>query len=65
MWPRIVAGVVLVLVGGLWFAQGIGAAEGSPMTGHPLYSFLGAAVLVVGVWLVVAGVRRRGQPGPA
>jgi hypothetical protein len=66
MWPRIVAGVVCALVGALWIAQGVGAAKGSPMTGHPSYAYLGAVVVVVGVALVVAGVRRRpdkGAPG--
>ena len=61
-WPWIVGGVVLVLVGALWIAQGVGAAKGSPMTGHPFYSFLGAAVVAVGAWLIVTGVRRgRGE----
>jgi hypothetical protein len=58
MWPRVIAGVVLCLVGALWIAQGVGAAKGSPMTGHPAYAFLGGAVIVGGVWLVVAGARR-------
>ena len=59
MWPRVIGGAVLVLVGALWIAQGVGAAKGSPMTGHPFYSFLGAGVVVVGAWLIVSGVRRR------
>jgi hypothetical protein len=61
MWPRLIGGVVLVLVGALWIAQGLGAAKGSAMTGHPVYAVLGAAVVVVGGWLVSAGLRRRAQ----
>jgi len=55
---RVIVGVVLCLIGGLWIFQGIGVAKGSPMTGHPLYSYLGAAVVVGGVALVVSGLRR-------
>jgi hypothetical protein len=59
-----VGGVLLVLVGALWIAQGVGAAKGSPMTGHPVYSVLGVAVVAVGAWLIVTGVRRgRGAGG--
>ena len=35
MWPRVIGGVVLGLIGLLWIAQGLGAAKGSAMTGHP------------------------------
>jgi heme O synthase-like polyprenyltransferase len=58
MWPRVIVGVVFCLVGALWIAQGVGAAKGSPMTGHPSYALLGVVVVVVGLWLVVAGARR-------
>jgi hypothetical protein len=63
MLPRVVAGVVLCLLGALWIAQGVGAAKGSPMTDHPVYAVLGAVVVAIGAWLVVAGIRRgRGTP---
>jgi hypothetical protein len=61
MWPRVIAGVVLCLVGGLWIAQGVGAAKGSPMTGHSGYAFLGAAVVAGGVGLLVWAARLRGS----
>ena len=64
MWPRAIAGVVLCLVGGLWIAQGVGAAKGSPMTGHSGYAVLGAVVVAVGVGLLVWAARLRGS-GPA
>jgi hypothetical protein len=64
MWPRVIGGVVLVLVGALWIAQGLGAAKGSAMTGHPFYAVLGLVVAVVGVWLIRAGLARRGTPPP-
>lgn len=58
MLPRVVAGVVLCLIGALWIAQGVGVAEGSPMTGHAIWAYLGAAVIVGGLGLVAAGARR-------
>jgi hypothetical protein len=64
MLVRVVAGVVLCLIGALWILQGIGVAKGSPMTDHPIYAVLGAVVVAVGAWLVAAGIRRRGTPSP-
>lgn len=52
-------GLVLVLVGLVWTAQGLGWFEGSPMTGETLWAVLGPAVAVVGAGLVALGVRRR------
>jgi hypothetical protein len=63
MLPRVIIGVVLCLVGALWFFQGIGVAEGSAMTGHPIWSLLGTVLVVAGGLLVAAGLRRRGDPG--
>ena len=60
MWPRVIGGVVLGLIGLLWIAQGLGAAKGSAMTGHPVYAVLGVVVAALGVWLIRAGLRRRG-----
>ncbi len=61
MWPRVIGGVVLALIGILWIAQGLGAAKGSAMTGHPFYAVLGLIVLVLGAWLIRAGLQRRGS----
>jgi drug/metabolite transporter (DMT)-like permease len=63
MLPRVIVGVVLCMVGALWFLQGIGVAKGSPMTDHPIYSLLGAILIVGGAMLIAAGLRRRGDPG--
>ncbi len=41
-------GVVLILVGGVWFFQGIGVAEGSDMSNNPWWAALGAAFFVAG-----------------
>ncbi|HEV2345514.1 MAG TPA: hypothetical protein VGS97_15555 [Actinocrinis sp.] len=64
MWWRVVVGVVMCAVGGVWIGQGSGAIRGSVMTGHSQYTALGAVVAAVGVLLLVwAGMlaaRRRG-----
>ena len=52
-------GLVLVLVGLVWTAQGLGWLEGSPMTGETLWAILGPVLALAGVALVVAGSRRR------
>jgi hypothetical protein len=48
-WIAPVAGVLLILLGGLWTLQGVGVIGGSFMTGSRLW-------LVIGLILVVAGV---------
>ena len=45
--PRAI-GIVLIVVGGVWFLQGIGIAQGSVMTGRPLWAVLGVAAVVAG-----------------
>ncbi len=62
MWPRLIGGVVFSLIGILWIAQGLGAAKGSAMTGHPFYAVLGLVVAVIGIWLIRAGLQRRETP---
>jgi hypothetical protein len=54
---RIVIGVTLLLTGGVWFFQGIGAIEGYGMTGHAEWSVIGAVLIVVAIGLL-AGARK-------
>ena len=49
MWVRRIIGVALILVGAVWFAQGINLLDGSPMTGEPFWAFVGFPMIVVGV----------------
>jgi hypothetical protein len=51
-------GVVLVLIGALWTAQGLGYVTGSFMTGSKLWFTIGLVALLVGLWSLVTGVRR-------
>jgi len=54
-------GLVVVLVGLVWTAQGIGWLGGSPMTGKTLWAVLGPLLALVGLAMVVTGLRRRRQ----
>ena len=52
MWTRAISGVLLLLVGGVWFAQGIDVLGGSFMTGNPTWAFIGFPMVVIGVLLL-------------
>jgi hypothetical protein len=54
-------GVVLVLAGLIWTAQGLGYLAGSAMTGVTLWAIIGPIVAIIGVYLV-AGAVRAGRP---
>ena len=51
-------GLVVVLVGLLWTAQGIGWVGGSAMSGKTLWAVVGPIVALAGVGLVLLGRRR-------
>jgi hypothetical protein len=55
-------GVLLVLVGVLWALQGLDVVGGSPMSGVTLWAVIGPIVALIGVALVIAGVRGRKAP---
>lgn len=55
---RRIIGAVLVLLGGVWFFQGIGVIGGSFMTNNSTWVLIGAVVALVGVVLLV---RRTGS----
>jgi hypothetical protein len=54
-----IAGFLCVLVGCVWFLQGINVLPGSFMTGQTKWAVYGGALLVVGISLLVAANRRR------
>jgi uncharacterized membrane protein len=57
---RTVVGVLLVLVGAVWFGQGVGVIGGSFMTGDVLWAVIGAPMVFVGALLIRSGIRTRG-----
>ena len=56
---RLGVGVVLVLIGAVWFFQGVGVLGGSSMTGDSKWSVIGAVCVVAGAALAVTGFRMR------
>ena len=56
---RAALGVLLVLAGLIWTAQGLGYLAGSAMTGVTLWAIIGPIVAVIGAYLVVGAVRAR------
>ncbi len=54
-----VVGVFLILIGAIWFLQGINILLGSPMSGQLQWSVWGILAAVVGVGLLIYANRRR------
>jgi uncharacterized membrane protein YdbT with pleckstrin-like domain len=57
----IIFGVIALLVGGLFAGQGANLIPGSSMTGDRTWLYIGVIVAVVGIVLIVVGVRRSGH----
>ncbi len=58
--PVLVAlGALLVLIGLLWFGQGMGWVGGSVMTGKTLWAVVGPVVALLGAGLLVRALGRR------
>jgi len=56
---RYVAGALCVLLGCVWFLQGINVLPGSFMTGQTKWAVYGALLLLAGIGLLVTASRRR------
>ncbi|MFL5612949.1 MAG: LPXTG cell wall anchor domain-containing protein [Gemmatimonadaceae bacterium] len=54
-----VIGALCLLVGGVWFLQGVNVLPGSFMTGQTKWAIYGGVLLVAGVGLLFAARRRR------
>jgi len=57
-WLGPIAGVLLLLVGGLWTLQGLGLVGGSFMTGSRLWLVIGLVLVAAAVTLLVRALRR-------
>jgi hypothetical protein len=57
----LIAGGLMILMGGVWLLQGIGILPGSFMTGQMFWAVMGAAFLAVGGLVVLAGFRLNGR----
>jgi hypothetical protein len=54
-----VAGALALLLGCVWFLQGINVLPGSFMTGQTKWAVYGALLLAAGIGLLIAANRRR------
>jgi len=53
------AGTILILMGGVWFLQGINILPGSFITGQTRWAVNGIIAIAAGIVLLVASRRRR------
>jgi xanthine/uracil permease len=61
---RVVVGAVIALVGLLFAGQGLNLVPGSFMTGDRTWFWVGLVLVVLGVVLIVIGLRRRSATRP-
>ena len=58
-WVRPLAGAILLFIGVMWSLQGSGAVDNSEvMSGESQWLFIGLVVAIVGVTLLVGGIRK-------
>jgi len=57
-----IVGILLALMGAVWFLQGINVLPGSMMTGQIQWAIYGALAILVGIGLLVFANRRRAPP---
>lgn len=62
---RVVGGVALCLLGGVWFGQGIGRIHGSFMTSQSEWTAIGAVTFLLGLALIASAVLARRRQGDA
>jgi hypothetical protein len=55
---RLIIGIVLIVVGAVWFLQGIGLFKGSSMTGSAVWLVIGAIAFVFGLLIILQPGRR-------
>ncbi|MPZ26747.1 MAG: hypothetical protein GEV12_09870 [Micromonosporaceae bacterium] len=58
-WLALALGIVAVAVGAVWTLQGLGYVGGSAMTDQRIWAFIGPAVALVGLVLLVVAARSR------
>jgi len=57
------AGVLIVAVGIVWTLQGLNYIKGSGMSGTRFWALVGPLVAVIGVAMIVGGIRGRREAG--
>jgi uncharacterized membrane protein HdeD (DUF308 family) len=59
VWLRVAIAVVLIVVGLVWFGQGIGLIGGSFMSGEAVWAVIGFVAVVFGLALLRGAQRAR------
>jgi hypothetical protein len=54
-------GALLVIVGAVWFLQGIDVLGGSGMSGKSVWAIVGSILVLVGAAALAGGLRRRAR----
>jgi hypothetical protein len=57
-WVLVVVGAALALLGTVWTLQGLGYIGGSSMTGDRLWAIIGPIAALIGMLLIVGGLRK-------
>jgi hypothetical protein len=57
-----ILGILLALMGAVWFLQGINILPGSVMTGQSQWAVYGAIAVIVGIGLLAVANRRSSSP---
>lgn len=52
----VAGGILVMLVGVVWFFQGLGALKGSPMTGEIFWSYIGVVAFILGIAVLLRGL---------
>jgi len=60
IWAKLIAGILVGLLGIVWLGQGVGLIRGSFMTGQAMWAIIGAVLIVFAVWLLWSTLRSRG-----
>jgi hypothetical protein len=58
-WAKLIAGLVVGLLGIVWLAQGVGLIRGSFMSGQAMWAIIGAVLIVLAAWLLWSTFRSR------
>ena len=57
-----IIGVLLILMGGIWFLQGVNVLPGSFMTGQIRWAIYGGIAVLVGIIMIVMVYGRKASP---
>jgi ACR3 family arsenite efflux pump ArsB len=57
-WVLVIVGALLTLSGAVWTLQGLNVLGGSAMSGATQWAVIGPIVAVIGLVMLVSGVRR-------